>query len=187
MCTFHTASVHIIIYIMSKGERSSHAYAGARTHTAHDRGRVSNALSVIYTRLAFRPRYILDRNWKINPAINKRVISGSQLDSDRPDMENDIPLHPTNRHPPSETTIYRPPTTPHCAGPRLSGWTNFTAIQTTKNGLFRWTGWVARHGAVNRSPLPRWAFYANPSHTKAWPPSAAATSGGPFSTVPLLL
>lgn len=162
------------------------------------RARVSNALSVIYTRLAFRPRYILDRNWKIKPAINKRVISGSQLDSDRPDMENDIPLcrRPVGPTPPSSPVrndhIYHPSTTPfphhavHTAGPRLSGWTNFTAIQTTKNGLFG-GAWVLR-GAVNRSPpRPRWAFYANPSHTKAWPPSAAATSGVPFSTIPLLL
>lgn len=47
---------------------------------------------LLVSRLVFRSWYILDRNWKIKPAINKRVISGSQLNSDRPDMENDIPL-----------------------------------------------------------------------------------------------
>lgn len=65
-------------------------------------------MSVIYARLAVRLRYILDRNWKIKPPINKRVISGvsAGIDciynthiiyiykrADRPDMENDIPIY----------------------------------------------------------------------------------------------
>lgn len=154
------------------------------------RARVSNALSVIYTRLAFRPRYILDRNWKIKPAINKRVISGSQLDSDRPDMENDIPLcrRPVDRrrrHPPSETTIYTTLQPYHRSTPR-SPYRRRSFIRVDKfyghsnnqEWSFRRRVGIARRGGS--VPAPAVSLLCEPITHKS-------LTAVPFSTIPLLL
>lgn len=136
-------------------------------------------------RLVFRPRYILDRNWKIKPAINKRVISGSRLDSVQtgPDMENDIPPYTTmlnaHTHTHRHTCIYCTYKRTRPLQFRLLGWTNFTAIQTTKNGLF------GRGGRVGRRGEP---FICEPITHKSLTTTATVASGHlPFSAVVIIV